>query len=110
MHGCTTLENIFGNIIAVIVVAGLVLGIPAAQEAKDTRYHIHEVGEVLTAHNTGHFLDSLFAVQLDCGIMGDLVEIVMVVDDRAGEGIILQFCLGTERGGGILNGCGRYPP
>ena len=50
----------------------------------------------------GHFLDSLFAVQLDCGIMGDLVEIVMVVDDRAGEGIILQFCLGTERGGGIL--------
>ena len=78
------------------------LGIPASQESENTRHYIHEVGKVLTAHNTGHLLEAFLAVQLDCGIMGDPVEIVMVIDDRTGECVILQLSLCTECSGGIF--------
>ena len=45
--------------------------------------------------------EALLAIQLDHCVPGDPVEVLMVVDDRCGEVLVLQRCRRAESSGSI---------
>ena len=77
--------------------------VAVAEEGEEAGHLVHEEGEVLAAHQGAELLDALGSEELQGRLLGDLVEILVVVDDRGQQRDELQLRLAEVGRGGALD-------
>ena len=80
----------------VVVVDHAVGLVPTADEAEHGGNFRSVVGKVLAAHHGGHMAERLLAEELDHGLLGDLCEVIVIVDHGMHHMGILEHSLHAQ--------------